>query len=282
MNAVIDILDYDVTKYNDYDLVRITLSIENLAQRTMTEADLHLGGDISTFYSEDSYADVRARGGDVSVDDCTSNGRFNPIPSGATGETTACFMIDKTFEPDALGIIGDVVAVGFLWSQQVIPFHAESTFCFVHSYNHCNANNIQPVDGTPAPEPAPEPEPEPATLLYTIYHNQTGVLTLVFDDLVVAHNPGRIHLIHDIETYIDEGTAPDLGGAELHTVDDKRQSMMLAFTLPEAMHLDVIESLRDNADMALMVDTQAVYAAEGFVDITDGSPMLVPNILVIR
>ncbi len=164
-----------------------------------------------------------------------------------------------------------------------MPFHKESVYCFVDNPSHCNANNVQRIDSTAAPEPEPPtPKFEPATLLYTIYHNKTGVLTLVFDDLVVAHNPGRVHLIHDIDAFIEDEEPPGLDGAELNTVDNKRQSMVLAFTLPDAMRLQVTESLRTHGDLVLLIDTRAVYAAEGFVDITDGSPVLVPDIIVVR
>lgn len=286
LNSVFDILEYEVTEYTDFDLVRMSLSIENLQDATMADISLRLGGDISTIYHHDAYADVRARGGDVSVDDCTSNGRFSDIPSGSTDETIACFMIDKTFKPDALYIDG-YMSKDSWWYTQVIPFHAESTFCFVNWYDDCNANNIQRVDDAPAPRPAPEPEPEPsepepAMLLHTIYNNHTGTLTLVFDQMVVAHNPDRIHLIHDVDAFIESGEAPGLGGAELHTVDNKRQSAVLAFKLSGTMWLEITESLRTHGDLAVLVDTRAVYAAEGFADVTRGTPVLVPDVMVVR
>ena len=287
LNAVVDILEYEVDEYTDFNILRMKLSIENLASRTMTDADIFVGGDITTRYGEDSYEEVRGRGGVVSVDDCASDGRFSNIPSGATGETTVCIMLSKTFEPDALQIFGDVASGGG-WPTQVIPFHAESTYCFVNWHDHCNANNIQRVDGTPEPppppEPEPEPEPEPATLLYTIYNNHTGTLMLVFNQLVVAHNPDRILLIHDIDAFIEDGTAPGLADAELNTADGKRQSAMLAFTLSGTMRLEVMQAIQTHGDLALWIDTRAIYAADGFVDITtrDNSPILVPDIIVVR
>ena len=171
-------------------------------------------------------------------------------------------------------------------SFQVVPFHKESVYCFVDNPSYCNANNVQRIDSTAAPEPEPPtPEFEPATLPYTTYHNKTGVLTLVFDDLVVVHNPDRIHLIRDIDAFIEDEEPPGLDGVELNTADNKRQSMMLAFTLPDAMRLRLTESLWIHGDPALLIDTYAVYAAEGFVDITgqnDNSPILIPNITVVR
>ena len=117
-----------------------------------------------------------------------------------------------------------------------------------------------------------------------MYHNNTGILVLVFDQLVVASNPDRIHPIHDIDAFVESGAAPDLGDVELNTVDGKRQSAIPAFTLSGAMRLDVTESIRTHGDLALLIDTRAVYAAEGFVDITipDRTPILVPDITVVR
>ena len=283
--AVIDILEYEVDEYNDFNLIRMNVSIENLESNPVSSIRFSLGGDVSTIYHHDSYEEVRGRGGNVSVEDCTSKGRFGQLPPGSTVETTVCIMMDKMFEPDALMVRVNEHAVNNLdtdWTSatddQVVPFHTESTFCFVNLHEHCNANNIQRVDGTPAPQPEPEPEP-PATLLYTIYNNHTGTLTMVFDKLVVASNPDRIHLIHDIDAFIEDGTAPNLGDAELNTVDDKRQSAMLAFTLSDTLRLEVIQSLQDSADLALSIETRAIYAAEGFVPV---EPILIPDITVIR
>ena len=295
LNVVIDIEEYEVTEYNDFNLVRMKLLIENLESTSMPHEllpsffEIRLGN-LDASYGDVTYADVRGKGGDVSVNDCASPDRFY-VASGDTAETTACFMIDKSFEPDGLSIESVVARDGnrgLKYAYQVIPFHEESTYCFVVSSDNCNASNIQRVDGTPEPPPPPppepEPEPEPATLLYTIYHNQTGVLTLVFNQLVVAHNPDRIHLIHDIGSFIDDGTAPSLDNAELDTADDKRQSPILSFTLSDIMRLEVIQSLRDQADLALWIDTRAIYAADGFVDITtpDNSPILIPDITIVR
>ena len=308
-NIVVDIQEYEVTEYTDFDLVRMKVSIENL-DVPMSNPLFQLGSD-ALWHPHVEYADVRGKGGDVSVNDCTSKGRFNTIDRGGTGTTNICFMIGKQMEPEALHISISMTGVQSAAHPttssslcdthdvshgnhpcndtvvQVIPFHAESVACFVNMADFCNQNNIQRIDGTPeppppSPEPEPMPEPEHTTLLHTMYNNHTGTLTLVFDQLVVAHNPGRIHFIHDINAFIEDGEAPDLGNAELHTVDNKRQSAILAFTLPDLLRLQVIESLSSHGDLALMIDTRAVYAAEGFVDITDGSQVLVPNILVVQ
>ena len=78
------------------------------------------------------------------------------------------------------------------------------------------------------------------------------------------------------------GEVNALNEAERYTVDNKRQSAVLAFAPPDIMRLEVAESLRTHGDLALLIDTRAAYAAEGFVDITDGSPVLVPDIIVVR
>lgn len=165
---------------------------------------------------------------------------------------------------------------------QVIPFHGDSSYCALHG-SYCDANNVQDVGAMPKPRPEPEP-PAPTAPLYTLYNN-TGTLTLVFDRLVVAQNPDRIGLIHDIEAYIDGGTASDLGGAELSTVDNKRQSRILAFALADDLRLEVAESLRTHGDLALVTQSGAVYSAEDFADITgqaDAGAILVGDLTVIR
>ena len=106
---------------------------------------------------------------------------------------------------------------------------------------------------------------------------------MVFDRPVVAQNPGRIGLIHDIAAYIDDGTAPGLGDAELSTVDNKRQSAVLAFALSEDMRLDVVESLRTHGDLALLIRSGAVYSADGFADVTaHAGAILVDGLMVVR
>ncbi|MCE2508842.1 MAG: hypothetical protein J4G04_06050 [Nitrosopumilaceae archaeon] len=297
-NITVNIQEYYVVEYDSFDLVRMKVWIENLDVQLDTP-HFCLGSN-SSWSCHATYADVRGRGGDVSVDDCVSKNKFDTINTGDTGETDICFMIGKQFEPDALSVYEGIndshintsngscgsTRANHLshtcGSKQVIPFHDESVTCFVNEPDFCNQNNIQPIDGSFTPQPGPEREPP--TLLYTLYNNGTGTLTLVFSDLVVASDPDRIGLIHDIDAFIKDGEAPGLGEAELNTVDNKQQSAILAFTLPDMMRLDVAELLRTHGDLALYIDTRAIYAAEGFVDITspDNSPILEPNIIVVR
>ena len=295
-DGVIDVFDYDVTEYSTFDLVRMTVQIENL-QRGASIDWLRLATDDGSVFSHATYGDVRGRGAEVSVDDCTSNERDPHIPANGVANMTACFMVNSGFGDDPSGLMvdfdyhshctdcGSRLFEEKWWheAKQIVPFHEESAYCFVDNPGYCNANNIQNVDDTPEPlppEPEPEHTPEPATLLYTIYHNQTGILTLVLNQLVVASNPDRILLIHDIDAFLDDNdAAPNLDDAELNTADGKRQSAILAFTLSDAMRLQVIQSLRDHGDLVLMIETRAVYAAEGFIPV---EPILVPDITVVR
>ena len=342
-NIIVDELDYERTEYSGFDLVRMNVTIENLDTFTMRSPLFVLGGAAeyvddpldnpntwtTSWYYDQTYSEVRGRGGDVTVDECTSADRFSEIPPGHTGETSLCFMIGKAFEPDGFKINHgcdsshwvdvhggcgsskhsiadshshtstpsghfDIDYAGKYHKHysthsqtytQVIPFHDDSISCFDLSFDLCNADNIQPIDGTSAPRPAPEPEPAepvgPASLLYALYNNNTGTLTMVFDQPVVASNPDRISLIHDVDAFIEDGVAPDLGEAELSTADNKRQSAILAFTLDDVLRLEVAESLRTHGDLVLLIDSRAIYTADGFTDITPKSPMLVPDITVV-
>ena len=350
-NIVVDVLDYERTEYTGFDLVKMKLSIENLDTRDVSNPSFVLGGAAQyvddpvanpdtltkSQYADSTYAEVRGRGGNVSVEECASTDRFNNIPSGGVGETLLCFMIGKAFEPDGLLVsswlrehnhykysgwhesqcysaehsrtkdhrhhdnpdlhgsdngwgIHNTVHACDVYHVQVIPFNAESVFCFDHQFDWCNADNIQPIDGMAVPQPAPEPDPEPpappahATLLHTIYQNHTGTLAMVFDRPVIASSPDRIQLIHDIDKFIEDGRAPHLGDSEPYTVDGKRQSAVLVFALDDALRMAVTESLRSYTDLALLIDTRAIYSAEDFTDIVepDGSPILVPDIVVVR
>jgi hypothetical protein len=169
---------------------------------------------------------------------------------------------------------------------QVIPISEESEYCFDTHASHCDAGNILYIATDSAYKSSPKMEPaDPPTnavLLYTMYNDHAGSLTLVFDRAVIANNLDRIHLIHNIDTYLEDGTAPSMGGAELHTVDNKRQSVVLVFALPDGLRLAVTESLRTHGDLALLIDTRAIYSAKGHVDVTGDEPTLVPDIMVVR
>ena len=331
-NINIDMLEYERTGYADFDLVQMRLSIENLAGFNMLTPSFWLGGPpqyadhpednpnppIVHSYSDSTYLAVHAAGGEVTVDDCIAQDRFSRIAPGETGETTLCFMVGKAFQPDGLytehtGLAGSHTRLnGGECSQkttstrdhsppcgfyiQVIPFHADSNYCFDRNSSWCNADNVQPINGTTAPQPGPDPAdgtPEPeqdpaelpaeADLLHVMYLSSTGTLVMAFDHMVIAGSPDRIQLIHDVDAFLeDPDSAPNLGDSELHTVDNKRQSMILAFALDGELRAAVAESLRMHGDLALVINERSVYSADGFVDVTDGLPLLVPDILVVR
>ena len=308
-NIVVDVTEYKVTPYAGFDLIRMKLAIENLAGHPMHDGDAGDGRSESVWfvlggayanYGDVSYSDVRGKGGDVSVEDCTAADRWAKISTGSTGETNLCFMVDKGFEPDALRVsfndyyysLTGLIPAGpsYHTYHQVIPAHSESAYCFVSWSTYCNADNIQPLIGALAPSPAPEPDPEPpappthATLLHTIYQNHTGTLVMIFDHPVVASNPDRIYLIYDIDAYIENSTAMNLDDSELYTVDNKWQSAVLVFELNDALRMAVTESLREVDYLGLLIDTRGIYTAEDFTDITkrDGSQILVPDVVVVR
>lgn len=332
-NLVVDVVEYERTPYSGFDLVRVTLAIENLEEFDMGAPAFRLGGapeyrddpvanpdaPVQSEYEAVTYADVRGRGGDVAVQDCSATDRWSNITAGGTGEASLCFLIGHSFEPDGLAIShwysvherAPVISGGYpcvhsdllveeygawhdvhygsecdLFARQVVPFNSESAYCFNENRDFCNADNIQPIDGTASPKPEPEPEPpDHAELSYALYHNGTGTLTLVFSELVIASNPDRIELIHDIEAYIDDGSSENLGGAELSTLDGKRQTPILAFTLGDELREEVAASLRAHGDLALVIDSRAIYAADGFVDVTayhGNGAILVTNLVVVR
>ena len=78
-----------------------------------------------------------------------------------------------------------------------------------------------------------------------MYLSSTGMLVMAFDHMVIAGSPDRIQLIHDVDAFLEDAdSAPNLGDSELHTVDNKRQSMILAFALDGELRTAVAESLR--------------------------------------
>lgn len=319
-NVDVTVLEYERVPYDAFDLVLMGLVIENYESVDLRDPRLFLGGTREyaegasadpnvKSYSHVGSAEVKRQGGDALPQDCSSVDMWDTIPANGLGQTSACFMVGKAFEPDGLMVAAfDKRYHSETYSndrcgprtlshdphtcralRQVVPFNDGSVFCFEHNLEYCNADNVQFIGGTAVPAPAPEPpqqeESAPAALVYGIYNNGTGTLTLVFDRPVVAHDPDRISLIHDIAAYIEDGTAPGLGAAELSTVDNKRQSTILAFALAGEIRAQVSESLEAHGDLALLVRSGAVYSADGFADVTahleDGS-ILVGDLTVVR
>ena len=319
LEVTMDVLDYEVREYDEFNLVRVELQIDNQGEFDVWDARFYLGGTSdaddpfstgSEFNSTSGAAIRDTHDIDASDSDCAES--LPNLVAGTSGRISACYVVGKTFEPDGLRLFQhnthpdspshtppydpyhDGGYVSLLdpshcvhidhshpcsGHTRVIPFHSDSSYCALYG-SYCDADNVQDVGAIPEPE-----SPAPAALLYALYNNNTGTLTLVFDRLVVAQNPDRIGLIHDIEAYIDKGMASDLGDAELSTVDNKRQSQILAFALDEDLRLEVAESLRMHGDLALVVQSGAVYSAEGFADITghaDAGAILVGDLTVIR
>ena len=309
--------DYEIIRYDDYNLMKLNITITNHdLSYTIPDPIFYIGGHddggVFTEYESVKYDNVLRRGGDVSPGDCAAADRWKRIGANSVGETTVCFMYGHDFNSDGLGMRNSYTpgtdpfhissssglcdtSSGWHDSHrcanklQIIPFNEESSYCSIAD-NKCDLGNVWYITTDPIRKPSPEqkpaqPEPEPhagATLLHAMYNNHTGTLTMVFDSMVVASNPDRILLIHDIDAYIDDGAAPNLGAADIHTVDNKRQSAVLAFALDDTLRLAITESLRTHGDLVLYIDTRAIYAADGFVDITDGSPVLVSDVMVVR
>ena len=201
LDIAVDILEYKVTEYDDFNFVLMKLSIENLGSQHINDIHLYLGVDNATHYHDSRYRDVYPRGVDVTIDDCTSEGVFGTLAVNNTGETSACFMIPKESEPEALRL-------GW-YDIQVIPFHAESTYCFVAWHNHCREDNIRQVDGTPEPAPEP-PNLERADLAGEdlVGIDLTGA-NLRYADLSGAN-------LRDAVLFGADLTGADLTGANLH------------------------------------------------------------------
>lgn len=326
------VLDYEVSEYDEFNLVRVELQIDNQEEFDIWDARFYLGGTSdaddpfsagSEFNSTSGAAIRDIHDTDASDSDCAES--LPNLVAGTSGRISTCYVVGKTFEPDGLrlfqintdsnspssrqpydpyhaessGASDPITCLQFSapfhtyhtcsGRTHVIPFHDDSSYCALYG-SYCDVKNVQDIGAIPKPAPKPEPVPEPeppasTALLYAIYNNNTGTLTLVFDRPVVAQNPDRIGLIHDIEAYIDDGAAPGLGDAELSTVDNKRQSTILAFALAEDLRQEVAESLRTHGDLALVIWSGAVYSADGFADVTehtDAGAIIVGDLTVVR
>lgn len=297
LHVVVDVTDYQRTPYVGHDLIQVDLTVENVWFFNMTRMGFVLG-DGDSIYGESSYGVVRARGGDLQEGDCPNDTLWSSLKlaPGETGRTQLCFMVDPSFEPDGILVFdwsthaqmsGDGQGIyffcehqvthdappdefGHLCPAQVIPFDDESGYCGKYP-DICNVNNVQRIDGGP----------EPVSLVHALYLNSTGTLMMVFDGPVVASNPSRIGLVHDLDAFFENGTAADLGDAELRTLDGQRRSTVLAFGLPDELRQAVVSP----DDLVLVVNPRAIYASEGFADFTRSNgydPVLVSDVAVVR
>ena len=129
------------------------------------------------------------------------------------------------------------------------------------------------------------PSTAEVALLYALYNNNTGTLTLIFDQPVIVRDPSSITLIPDTSTFLDDYTSINLNDVKIDTLGNKDQSYILAFTLPNTQRLFVSELLSPHSSMILVINQSAIYTAKNSVDITkanDNSPLFVTNIVVVR
>ena len=148
------------------------------------------------------------------------------------------------------------------------------------------------VDGVPRTTTISGPtivDPEASSLevalLYALYNNNVGTLTLIFDHPVIVRDPSSIALIPDTGTFLDEHASINLNDVKIDTLGNKDQSHALAFTLPNTQRLSVSELLSPHSSMILVINQSAIYTAKDLVDITktnDNSPLFITNIVVVR
>lgn len=244
--------------------------------------------DVREEYGAVSSGDVRDRGINISVHDCSAKGQWNPIPANSMGRAVLCFMVDKPFQPDGLLVGADTGHIdhhgtcyypaGFtisayyqhaytewpLCAVQVVPLSNVSSYCFDRYFGFCQADNIQWIDRL-AGEPRREP-PASTNLQHTIYYN--GTVIMVFDVKVVVRNQDRIGVVTDVYDYAQNKSYTSLGNATLSTVDDKRASTILVLDLDDDSRDVVDTSLDQYAELTVIVDRDAIFVAEDGVDIT--------------
>ena len=171
------------------------------------------------------------------------------------------------------------------------PVPVASIFDDVHSIIDPDVSSL--ADGVPRTTTITGPvivDPDVSSLaevalLYTLYNNNTGTLTLIFDQPVVVRDPSSIALIPDTGTFLDDYTSINLNDVKIDTLGNKDQSYVLAFTLATTQRLLVSESLSPHSSMILVINQSAIYTAKDSVDITktnDNSPLFITTIVVVR
>ena len=108
---------------------------------------------------------------------------------------------------------------------------------------------------------------------------------LIFDRTVVINNPVRVSLLQDISTHRENGAISSLEDAKISTVDNEHQSTILAFELPSELRQQMAESLRTHSDWGLLIDSGAIFTAEGCTDVTahlDTGSILVTDLTIVR
>ena len=302
LDVTADITGYERTNHGSRDFVQVTTSITNHEFVTLTNDDqngvpvygeLHVSlnaiGDTYHYvdtspscdatrghcvwsngdyvaYNDMTRSQAQSRGVDVSEEDCTAWDRWS-IPRGETREIRFCYWVDRNFEPESLQLYqpgADRI--------QTIPFLHHGS-CYL-PYMQCNeaALTLLPEGYTPESPAFP--------LTHAIYDSSSARLMLVFSEPVVIRGQGGMELIHDVGAYIENGTAATLADPEPHTVDGRSGSSILAFDIGNNTHAGILES----DDVRLAIDSGAIFASDGFADITaheDDVPVII-RVLVLR
>lgn len=310
LNVYVLVTEYERERYDDFDLVRIKLAIDNKEPVPMRNPTFRLGGgvgdtttnhtDVREEYGAVSSGDIRDRGINVSMHDCSAKGLWNPIPAGSIGRAVLCFVVDKPFRADGLLVGADVghvdnhgtcyhyTAFGFkvdnrhdytqwpLCAFQVVPLREESTYCFDRYFGFCRADNVQRIDSVAA-------KPTSVEVQYAIYYD--GTLVMVFDHPVVVYNQNRIGIVSDMHAYEWQGLYTGLGNATLLTGDGKRASATLVLDLDDYARGMVAAGLDRHGELAVVVDRYAAYADGTFDDITNYNgrqPILFDGTVLVR
>ena len=313
-DAKVTVLHLERTPYANHDLLRLNIQVEPTTRPfALTSTLRHTGGgyaccwygystatslidSIGRQYWDGGYNQIRETATDITVDDLQAEdcprGVEPGVNTGTAGIVTLCVLVPPGFTPEIL-LIEHVLGKSDSRLRQFLatPFTDPSPLCQLNAAV-CDENALYTISDTqstqrPTPRPDPEPEPEPpipASPEYAIYYD--GKVILVFDNPVIAHNPDRIGIIHDIDAYLDdESSYAGLGDADLQTVDNKRQSSVLIFELDDDTLATITESLEEYDDLIITIDNRAVFVADGFVDITtynDNKPWLLTGTVIVR
>ena len=88
----------------------------------------------------------------------------------------------------------------------------------------------------------------------------------MFDRPVRVANQSNIVLAGDISLYPQNGSYAGLGGANVATADNKRQSQVLAFSLDNRTQAYVATSLEEYSELYVIVEAGAVKTATDWAD----------------
>ncbi|MCE2509241.1 MAG: hypothetical protein J4G04_08130 [Nitrosopumilaceae archaeon] len=306
LDVAIDITGYERVSHSGNDFVQFTISITNHEFTTLTndnrdgtarsgEINVSLNALSETHphtrttpacdavqghcawsngeylaYHDMTREQAESRGVAVSEDDCTAWDGWS-IRRGETAEARFCYWVDSGFEPEAIQFYRTSAD-----RAQTIPF-LDYGSCHL-PYMQCNEAAL-----TPLPEEYTRTvlSPDPP-LTHAIYDTTTAKLLLVFSEPVIVIEADNISLIHDMAAYNENGTAAALGSVEVHTVDGQSRSPILAFSVDNSTHANMLEAIDSGAGIRLAVGANAIYAADGFADIFTNSGRQPPAIIDVE